>query len=107
MRYPRMISVAALCLSVSLSAAASKPITFKPGEKGVSATGEKFRSYTVTCSDKKVHPLTSWKYGKQWCVGHLSADYCSKKRIKAAKRACNQTRSTRELSFSLHKPAQQ
>ncbi len=75
-------------LTVSVSALAAKPVKISPGAKGVAADGSKFRNYMVSCSNGKKQSLTSWKNGKQWCVGAESQRDCTKKQIKAAKTAC-------------------
>lgn len=80
--------IAAALMTVSLSAAAAKPVKITPGAKGVAADGAAYRNYIVACSNGKQQPLTSWKNGKKWCVGEASLDNCTKKQIKAAKKAC-------------------
>ena len=78
----------AFSLVLSVSAMAAKPVKITPGPKGVADSGENYRNYIVQCSNGKRLPLTSWKKGKQWCIGEKSTDNCSKKQIKAAKGAC-------------------
>ncbi len=82
------IIISAALITVSLSASAAKPVKITPGTKGVAANGEKYRNYVVKCSNGKQLPLTSWENGKKWCVGEASLENCSKKQIKAAKKAC-------------------
>lgn len=83
-----LIVISTALMTVSLGAFAAKPVKITPGEKGIAADGEKYRNYVVKCSNGKQQPLTSWKNGKQWCVGEASLENCSKKQIKAAKKAC-------------------
>lgn len=75
-------------LLASTSALAAKPVKITPGKKGVADSGDNFRNYVVQCSNGKKLPLTSWKNGKEWCIGERSTENCSKKQIKAAKGAC-------------------
>lgn len=88
MKVQTCIIFSIMLMLASFSAAAAKPVKITPGPKGVAASGDKFRSYVVKCSNGKSMALTSWKNGKQWCIGKESLDRCSKKQIKAAKGAC-------------------
>ena len=84
-----VITVLAVSLmTVSLGATAAKPVKITPGSKGVASSGENFRNYVVQCSNGKKQPLTAWNKGKKWCVGQESGLNCTKKQIKAAKKAC-------------------
>lgn len=74
--------------TVSFGALGAKPTKITPGEEGKTSDGTPYRSYTVTCSDGKIQPLTSWDDGKKWCIGQASQEGCEKKQIKAAKKAC-------------------
>ena len=75
-------------MTVSFGALAAKPTKITPGADGKTADGTEFRNYTVSCSDGKMQPLTSWDDGKKWCIGQESQESCEKKQIKAAKKAC-------------------
>lgn len=81
------IILVVLSVLMSSQAMAAKPVKITPGEKGSTADGD-FRKYNVKCSNGKIQPVTSWKNGKEWCVGEESKENCSKKQIKAAKKAC-------------------
>ena len=83
------LSLMAIALmTVSFGALAAKPSKITPAEEGKTSDGVEYRNYTVTCSDGKIQPLTSWDDGKKWCIGQASQEECEKKQIKAAKKAC-------------------
>ncbi len=75
-------------MTVSFCAIAAKPVKITPGAKGVASDGAAFRGYVVQCSNGKKQPLTAWNNGRKWCIGQESQENCSKKQIKAAKKAC-------------------
>ena len=75
-------------MTASVGALAAKPVKITPADKGVAADGAEYRNYVVQCSNGKKQPLTSWKSGRKWCIGQASQENCSKKQIKAAKKAC-------------------
>lgn len=75
-------------LITSELAMAAKPVKITPGAKMTDASGAPYRVYKVKCSNGKATPISSWKKGKQWCLGEGVKDTCAKKQIKAAKKAC-------------------
>lgn len=85
--YITLIS-ATLLMAFAISASAAKPtsITFQSDAK--TAEGVEFASYVVKCSNGQSRPLTAWDQRKKWCVGSESVENCTKKQIKAAKKAC-------------------
>ncbi len=78
----------AMTTFLCFSAFAAKPVKITPGQKGILQTGENYRNYVVKCSNGKSLPITAWEHGRKWCIGEASQESCSKKQIKAAKRAC-------------------
>lgn len=89
MRLPKLVLIASLILAPSLALAA-KPVKITPGPTKTSEdTGEKYREYTVECSNGKTYPIESWTSRRKWCLENgISEDECWKKQIKAAKKAC-------------------
>ena len=69
----------------AMAATAKSTVRFS---KGVTESGEAYQVYTVRCSDRSEVPITFWKASKQWCLGELAKEQCTKKKIKAANNAC-------------------
>ena len=80
--------VAGSLLALSASALAAKPTSIVFDSNGTTADGTPYGSYLVKCSNGKKQPLTAWDNRKKWCVGDATSEECTKKQIKAAKKAC-------------------
>ena len=80
--------VAGGLLALSASALAAKPTSIVFDSNGQTADGTPYGSYQVKCSNGKKQPLTAWENRKKWCVGDAASQECTKKQIKAAKKAC-------------------
>ncbi len=80
--------VAGSLLVLSTSALAAKPTSIVFDSTGTTADGTQYGSYSVKCSNGKKQPLTAWDNRKKWCVGDAASEECTKKQIKAAKKAC-------------------
>lgn len=82
------IVVAAAVVAFSASSFAAKPRAIEFENKFETDQGERFSQYTVTCSNGKEMPLTSWESPNKWCPGEASLENCEKRQVKAAKAAC-------------------
>ncbi len=80
--------VAGSLLALSASALAAKPTSIVFDSNGQTSDGTPYGSYQVKCSNGKKQPLTAWDNRKKWCVGDAASEECTKKQIKAAKKAC-------------------
>ncbi|MCP4697596.1 MAG: hypothetical protein GY862_12210 [Gammaproteobacteria bacterium] len=78
-------------LALSMPAFAAQPTNINYAGKGVTFRGDKYRIYTVRCSNGTKRKITKWKKRKKkkpWCVGKASTKSCSKQQLKAAAKAC-------------------
>ncbi|MDM8545836.1 hypothetical protein [Candidatus Venteria ishoeyi] len=71
-------------------AQAGQPTNITYSGKNTTFTGDKYRYYSVRCSDGKVRHVTSWSARKKrkWCVGKGKDNSCSNSQLTSAKRAC-------------------
>lgn len=84
MKFNLIVSAIVIAL-LSVPALAAKPSSFKKGGDVKLADGTSVTSSVVTCSDGAEVILP--KIEKKWCTD-IGSTYCSKKRMKAAKKAC-------------------
>ncbi len=66
---------------------AAQPTNINYAGKDSTFGGERYRLYTVRCSDGKKRTITQWKKNA-WCVGKGSKKGCRKSQMSSAKRAC-------------------
>lgn len=82
------VAVATAFALSSVSAFAAKPTSIKYIEEIVVEGDQVYAHYQTKCSNGEVKDLSAWDNRKQWCLGKGNRDECSKKQIKAAKKAC-------------------
>ena len=72
----------------SVSAFAAKPTSIKYIEDVIVEGDVVYAHYVTKCSNGESKDLSAWDNRKQWCQGKGTRDDCTKKQIKAAKKAC-------------------
>lgn len=85
--FTKVAVVSAFALA-SASAFAAKPTSIKYIEDVVVEGDQVYAHYITKCSNGETKDLSAWDNRKQWCLGKGTRDNCSKKQIKAAKKAC-------------------
>lgn len=83
-----LMAVTSLSLGLSATTFAGTIMSITFESEGISPDGQGYAIYTVKCSDGDLQPMTAWDDRKKWCVGQDSTENCTKKQIKAAKKAC-------------------
>ena len=81
-----LLSTALFIASSGASAASVKSMMRHAG--GITDEGRAYEVHVVVCSDGVQVPITYWKGQKQWCLGEVSSEQCSKKKISTAIKAC-------------------
>lgn len=81
-------AVACVLSIASTSAFAASPKSFAKLDSGVTEDGKSYTAYSVTCSNKEQAMLTYWDATREYCLGEMGTEVCSKKKIKVAKTAC-------------------
>lgn len=82
------VAIASVLSISSMNAFAAKPTSITFDSEQTSAAGEEYALYVVQCSNNTKEQLSAWNKRKTWCVGDIKNEDCSRKQIKAAKKAC-------------------
>jgi len=77
---------------IATSSYGATPKSIRYVEEVTTRGGNLYAHYKVTCSDNKKADISAWNDGKKWCVGRGQQDRCAKKRVKIARRVCDNSK---------------
>jgi len=77
----------AIVLLLAQGSLAAKPTSLRFVEE-VDTGKSVYLHYVVLCSNNKRKDISAWNNRKSWCLGKGARNYCKKKPLSAARKAC-------------------